>query len=303
MRKIAFIHPGSAYAPELWAYRQFLEKNGFFVQVFKSANENELSGFDVEWHIMGTDRTPRKKDRIKIHEYVSLSIPPYAKLKDRLKKQINTLPDIRVFGSQFIQKRFWFKDNLPSFYRDAAVAEFFFGNKSIARNQYDFVYSGSTHKSRKIVQFLDAFIKYLPGRNLLIIGTVPPNLPKRILHTPSIVFSGPLPYQQVPAYLLKARYAINFIPDVYPFNQQRPLKMLEYCAVGLPVITTSYNWVNQFEQDRNARFFKLKPDLRNLDMRQIESFDYHTPDVADLVWENILQKSGIVNWLEGELHK
>ena len=299
MKKIALIQQGNAYAPELWAYKQFLEKNGFFVKLFKTGNNHDLSAFDVEWHFMGIDRTPKKKGRIKIHEYVSLSVPPGAKWKDWMKKQINVKPDVRIFGRQFVQEKLGFSDGLPSFFRDAALADFFLDKKSNLPKEFDFVYSGSTHKSRKTSQLLEAFIKYLPKQKLLVIGIPPRNTPSRIIHASSIEFSGIIPYQKVPSYLQKARFAINYMPDIYPYNQQRALKLLEYCAVGLPVLTTSYYWVNQFEQKRGGRFFKLEPDLSNMNMHAIESFNYKNPNVTDLVWENVLQNCGIVKWLRG----
>jgi hypothetical protein len=303
MKKIAFIHVGGAYAPELKAYSNYLTNNGFYVDIFKTYDKNALKDFDVEWHIMGVDYHKKNNNRIKIHEYSSLSIPPFAKCKDWAKKQINTKPDLRIFGSPFIQTNLGFNDQLPFLFRkEAAVASIFFNVKNNVPKDFDFVYSGSTHKSRKILFLLKKFTELLPENNLLIIGVPPVNLPNNLAKNPLIKFTGKIPYEQVPQRLIRAHYAINFMPDIYPFNQQRALKLMEYCAVGLPVLTSSYLWVNNFEKKMNGSFFKLKHDLSNLQLPLIKSHNFKIPDVSNLTWGNVLQKSGIVNWLNNNLY-
>ena len=68
--------------------------------------------------------------------------------------------------------------------------------------------------------------------------------------------------------------------------------------MGLPIITTSYQWVNEFEKTKNANFYKLMPDLSNLNYSLIESFDFRTPNVDDYKWNHILQNSGIIDFLK-----
>lgn len=296
MKKIALIHKGSAFAPEIGVYKRILEKEGYFVAVFKEPRETDLNLFDIEWHFMGTDTTQRKPDRVKIHEYVSLSVPPFPKWKDRIKKVFNSTPDLRIFGSNFIEKELGFNDNVPARFRDAGVSPDFFQKTKNIIPEFDFVYSGSTDKTRNIGHLLSHFVENMPDKSFLVIGTPPPSLSKRILHHPAITFTGRIIYEEVPSWLQRARFGINFIPDIYPYNQQRPLKLLEYCAVGMPIITTEYAWVNQFEQERDARFFKLAPDSSNFKIDLIQGFNYKPPDVSDLTWEKQIYQSGILDF-------
>ncbi len=287
MKKIALIHSGPAYAPEIGVYKRFLEKEGYFVQVFKEACESDLKLFDIEWHFMGMDTSQLKTDRLKIHEYVSLSIPPFPKWKDRIKKVFNSKPDLRIFGNEFVEKALGFKDSVPVRFRDAGISPDFLQKHKNIIPEFDFVYSGSTDTTRKIEYLLSFFADNMSNNKLLVIGTPPHSLSNHILHHPAITFTGKIPYEEVPYWLPKAHYGINYIPDVYPYNQQRPLKLLEYCAVGLPVITTKYAWVNQFEREWKARFFKLESNLSNFQLDLIQGFDFKKPDVSDLTWEKL----------------
>jgi len=301
MKTIGFIHRGPAYAPELWAYRNFFEQRGFSVKILKEPNEKDLEELTIEWHFTGLDTSAKAPGRLKIHEYVSLSVPPLSPWKNRLKKYLNAKPDARIFGNPFIQKQYGFNDKIPCFYRDAGVASFFFQQEQNENKEFDFVYAGSTDSTRKISRLINAFLKQLPNCRLLIVGTPPNDLSPSIKNQPSLFFTGKIPYSGVPAFMGKARYGINFIPEVYPYRHQRPLKLLEYCAIGLPVITTSYRWVHEFEKERNAHFFKLNPDFSNFRLEEIEAFDFVTPEVSDLRWETIIQQSGILSFLEASV--
>ncbi|MCF8443173.1 MAG: glycosyltransferase [Saprospiraceae bacterium] len=301
MKKIALIHSGLAYAPEIGVYKHFLEREGYFVQLFKEANESDLKLFDVEWHFMGMDMSQRSINRLKIHEYVSLSVPPFPKWKDCIKKIFNSNPDLRIFGSEFIEKELGFKDSVPVRFRDAGVSPVFFQKSKNIIPEFDFVYIGTTDKTRKIEKLLSFIVDNMTNNRLLIIGTPPIGLPTRIVRHPAISFTGRINYEEVPSWLHKSRFGINYIPDIYPYNQQRPLKLLEYCAAGLPIITTDYDWVNEFEKNRNGNFFKLQQNFNNFNIQSIESFQYHSPDVSDFTWGNILRESKILEWLSASI--
>lgn len=295
--KIAFIHRGQAIKPELEVYQEYFLQAGHHAILLKNWSEQALQSCDVEWHFMGLDRRPKFGNRIKVHEYTSLSVPPFASWKNRVKKSLASQPDLRVFGSPLIAQMLDFKDGVPALFRDAGIGQQFFQKHKIAHQAYDFVYCGAMDRTRQLQRLLTHFIQKLPEQKLLLIGEVPPHLKPFLSHA-NFYTSGKIPYQAVPQYLLQARYAINFIPDIYPYHFQRPLKLLEYCALGMPVISTDYAWVRQFEAERGARFFKIKPDFSNFTLDQILNFAFSTPDVRDMSWENILRESNILPFLE-----
>lgn len=303
MKKIALIHRGTAYKPEALAYQTYFSRLGFGVDILNSWPRPLRRQYDIEWHFTGMDLSEKSENRLVLHEYTCASNPPAAQLKNWVKTRINQQPHARIFGSRKVEEQFPFSDELPVFFRDAGVAPaFFVASPPQLSPTYDLVYCGTMDRVRQIDSFVTAFIRQLPGRKLLMIGSVPPRFARKYQETPGIYFTGRIPYEQVPEYLKQARYGVNFIPPVPPLNTQRPLKLIEYCALGLKIITTDYPYVNQFEEQRQARFFKLKPDFSNLTWEALESFSYRTPEVTDLSWDAEIKRSGIEDFINDNVN-
>jgi glycosyltransferase involved in cell wall biosynthesis len=292
--QIALIHNGPAFKPELTAYRAFFASRGVKAEVFRRPRPHELRDFDVEWHFTGLDRLPRQKGRIKVHEYTSSSIPPCARWKNRLKRQFNMRPDLRVFSDRFIRDAFAFRDEVPTFYRPApAVASGFLDCAPSSEPEFDLVYLGTLHRSRRAVPMLRRVMDRLPEARLLVVNGLEPFLPP----AERIHYTGLLPYEEVPQALRRARYGLNLVPNRFPFHRQASLKLAEYAAVGLRVISTDYPWARQFEAERRGRFFFLSPGMRNLSEASLAEFDFRGPHLHGLRWEEVLDQSGVLPWL------
>ncbi len=153
--KITFIYPKRAYLPELQGYRDYFEKKGFEI------GENG----DVYWYFMGFYLT-RPKDRIVIHDYRSLSLQPYALLKDWAKTQFNSVPDLRVFLNEFVKGVLDLRDNVPYRLIDMGVNKEFLKVKR-KTPEWDFVYVGSLEKEREVITWLESFERYGKGKNYI----------------------------------------------------------------------------------------------------------------------------------------
>jgi len=292
--RLALIHKGNAFKPEISGYRAYFEQRGVSVQVLKRPSLDQLDSFDLEWHFMGTDRLPRRAGRIKVHEYTSSSIPPYARWKNRLKRQYNLRPDLRVFSSGFIQDALGFRDDVPFLFRSApAVASGFFDCTPSLKPEFDLVYLGTLHRSRRAVPMLRRVMDRLPKARLLIINALDPFLPP----ADHIHYTGHLRYEEVPQALRRARYGLNLVPNRFPFHRQASLKLAEYAAVGLPILSTDYYWARQFEAERGGRFFYLSPQMRNLSWEALGQFPFQSPQLHGLRWEEVLDQSGVLPWL------
>ena len=296
MKKIALIHQGGAHKPEIIIYKNYFTSHGISVDTFKSYPSGIISKYDIEWHFLGFD-FHSKQARIKIHEYSSVSNPPLSLLKRMAKKWFNVKPDLRIFGSDFVADAYDFSDQVPHRFREAAgIGEFFYNYQPKSNPNFDYVYCGTMEKVRQIDQLLAAFVQNFPhSRNLLMVGE--PTLPlyRRYRSFSNIIFTGKVPYEEIPGLLGQAKYGINFIPDIYPLNKQVPLKLLEYCALGLKVITTDYPWIRNFADERNAQFFFLSPDLKNWNERSISNHQFVTPQVGDLSWEKVMDRSRLLS--------
>lgn len=297
---IAFINNQKSYLPELKSYVNFLNDfsswKAFEISESENYDSTIMNSFDVVWKFTGIDIEKKKEGQIRIHEYNSLSAGNFSRQKDYLKKVINIAPNGRVFLNKYVKSGFNFTDEVPFLYRDMGVAsEFFIENKN---KDYDFVYIGSMEPSRKIDEVLNCFRKQLKTQSILLIGTPSDNLYREFKDINNIIFTGKIPYSEVPKISSAAEYGINYVPDIYPYNIQTSTKLLEYCALGLKVISNNYFWMNQFERERNAHFFKLNENLSNLTVENLKTFNFRTPNIEDLEWNHMLKEIGYLNFLE-----
>jgi glycosyltransferase involved in cell wall biosynthesis len=295
---IAFIHPHKSFLPEIEAYTHFFSGYGIKTMVVHPNEINKINA-DVEWHFMGTDNTRNKKGVIKIHEYTSASIQPLMYLKNFSKRLINTKPDYRLFLNDYVKDQFDFTDGVPSGLRDMGIADsFLYYENKIVHKEYDFIYAGSVNKEREIEKLLDCFTKEsLKAYSLLILSRDYEFLLKKYNHNKNIHFIGPVAHDEVKNYILKSKFAINFMPDKEPFNQQTSTKFLEYAALKIPVITTDYKWIKDFQKEEGSSFFYLDNDLKNFTWENISSFNYSFPDLKKWSWKNQIRKSGVLNFL------
>ncbi len=284
------LHGGKAYLPEIEAYEQYFGDRELF-EVFDcmSLQHYSLKDFDVAWHFMGLDFSREKI--FTVHEYQSLSCGRFNGVKDFIKRRLNVVPDLRVFQSEHIRRSLNFKDSVTYCYREMGIDERFFGQTG--QKDYDFVYLGNIGKERGVCRLLDKFKSDIRSMTLLVIGDVPAEIYRHYKVATNIIFSGRVAYYDVPKYAVRARYGINYIENKWPYARQTSTKLLEYCALGLPVITTSYEWVNRFENRHHARFYKITEDLNNFNIGEIEAFPYTIPEVDTYEWKNIIENSGI----------
>jgi glycosyltransferase involved in cell wall biosynthesis len=289
-KKVLLIHKGISYLPEIEAYKNhFNGKSEFELINCIDINDYHLNNYDILWYFTGFDR--EKADRIKIHEYNSISTGQLPRVKNTVKKLINIRPDLRIFLNELVRDEFSFKDDVPCSLRDMGIAEHFFSESK--EKEYDFVYLGTISKERKIDRLLDLFKKKLSGKSIVLIGFVPDDIYNKYKSTKNIKFTGKIKYYEVPKLASKAIYGINMIPDVYPFNLQTSTKLLEYCALNLKIVSTRYAWVGQFEKMTHSKFFYFDDSLLDIDLDVLKDFNFKTPDVRSYAWQNVIQTSGI----------
>jgi hypothetical protein len=123
----------------------------------------------------------------------------------------------------------------------------------------------------------------------LLVGEVPAELQAQL--PPNVTFSGRLDHAQVPRHLRCARFGLNLVPNAAPYQQQTSSKVLEYCAVGLRVVSNAYPWVRYFMAQHNANFYLLNddaPSLATIFGEALDAYPYEVPDVRTLVWSQVL---------------
>jgi glycosyltransferase involved in cell wall biosynthesis len=291
---IAFVHNGKTFVPAFDGYLNFFSK--FDVDVVGcTAKELKNVNADVEWHFMGLDQAP-KTNVVKIHDYMSASTPPFATLKNKLKAQLNTKPDFRLFLNQYIHDCFSFDDNIPFGFRDMGVQNFF-SEPVPGRKEFDFIYVGEM-RSRQLHKVIRCFTTgVLSTKTILFVSKDYDQLKSSLKPYPNIKFIGPVDRNEVQKYISSAKFAINYIPNIEPYNKQTSTKFLEYAACRIPVISSRYEWVDGFEQKYGGRYFYLNDDFSNFTWQAVNEFEYRFPDLTDWTWDSQIKKSGVLSYL------
>ncbi len=295
---IAFIHNQRAFLPEIEAYISFFSTcPGITTAIWDQTATPGIQA-DVEWYFMGMHRK-RKKNNVVIHEYASASLPPFATAKNALKTYFNCVPDYRIFYSPYVQQQFGFTPGVPAGLRAHGVKINDPVLKKRHEKHFDFVYAGTLDEKRNIENLFQCFTTgNLKHKTLLILSRDYAQIADRLSPYGNICFKGPVPYNEVYSWVVQARYGINFIPDKTPFNKQVAAKLLDYAACGIPVISSDYEWVRTFQQQYGGSFFFLDNDLNNFTWENIGRFNYAAPNLQEWTWENQIEKSGVLSFLQ-----
>jgi hypothetical protein len=289
---IHFVRNGPAYLPELEAYQDFIESCGHDAIIHDNAS-TIWDNAEVIWWMCGrVSRADarRFKNAYHVHEYASASVPPHPWLKDQVKRVTQPRPDFIVYQNSWVKEQLspWLFD-VPFAFRDMGVAESFLQASSQQWHspQFDLVYLGEMGRLLPFMPLLHAI--HGAGRRLLLIGDIPAHIDE--LLPPSVFTTGRVDHSQVPSLLRHARYGLNLVSNVRPYNQQTSTKLLEYCAVGLPVVSNDYDWVRRFAAQHLAHFHLLKDDPSTWPASfgsALDVFPYVIPDMHALRWDHLI---------------
>lgn len=279
-----------AYTPEAYAYEKFLKKLGYQVQLDYELHPNN----DINLYFMGTQPFWKKEKgrAIEIHEYQSLSTPPYAHFKNFAKKIINKKPSGRIFLNDFVRYDLNFTDDIPYIYRDMGVDEALFQSPS-ENPLYDILYCGSIAGRNGLI---DVMIRLAENYKVVVVGNVS-DLERSLLKHKNITILGRVERRDLPEIYRNSRFGLNFTPNLYPYNIQTSTKTLEYLASGLGVISNKYKWSEQFfnEIDYQPIWLDGCDYLKNIEENTIMAVS--PPSVQKYAWNNILFDSNFDGFL------
>lgn len=309
--KIFLIHSNKAILPEIRAYKRFFEKRGFEVidieyNKLKFILEKELKT-SILWYFMGFYPTTIEAKFI-IHDYRSLSIGKFARMKDKIKKIFNRKPNLRIFLNKNIKKALNFNDNIPYVYIDMGLPETIFNYiyKSYTK-KYDFIYVGAINKEREIDKLLQVFFKkYGTKKSFILVGPYEIQIKNKFSRFRNIIFTGKLPQGKVFELIKQSEFSISLIPNKYPYYYQTPTKLLEYLALGSKIIINNNpmqisllkktgNLEKVFIMKyQNYDDFPSEMDLKFIDQCRLDSIEKY-------LWENLLIESRILEYIGKEL--
>lgn len=306
IRKISFVHEGKEAYPEVAAYRAFfgsiLETEEISPSVL--AAKDDLSD-TICWHIMG-HYPQRPEAALVVHDYRSLSLRPFAAIKDLIKKFSNARPDIRIFQNEAIQRALGFKDSVPFALLPMGVPpEILLFRQEKPEPSHDFCYIGVISAERKTDRLLDSFLRrYGEGKSFVLYGNPEPAIAARYKNRPNIVFAGRKPQKELFPALLRARAAVNYFPLHRPHCFQTPTKLLEYAALGLRILSNEHPQSRRAADTYNIKslwgpaqdLFRDAPD--RLDWATNEGLD-----PAPFLWPDVIAHSGLPALIDKVLQK
>lgn len=299
-RTVHFVHTGAAYMPELAAYEAFLAQLGHRSVVHRDPASVPQDA-DIVWWLCGRvsgAHAHRLHHSVQVHEYASASVGRWPGLKDRLKRWSQPRPQHRVFLNEWVRERLGFDDGVPSVLRDMGVPADFLQAHSRAEPEFDLVYLGEMSRLLECVPSLQAIAQ--AGLSLLLVGEVPPALQALVQGWPQVHCSGRVPQAQVPAQLLRARAGLNLMPERLPLTQQTSTKVLEYLAVGLPVLSNPYAWAEHIAAQYPKRVRLLDAPEQAQSWREaVQNLPAHQSDRGSLrmlAWPERL--AGLSIWAE-----
>lgn len=280
----------NAYTPEAYAYEKYLKNLGHQVQLDYELDPNN----DINIYFMGMRPLWKKYigKAVEIHEYQSLSTPPYAKIKNFSKKIINRKPRGRIFLNEIVAQQFSFDDAIPCIYRDMGIDEAFFQFPK-DNPEFDIVYSGSISGR---IGLIETLVHLSHQYKILVIGSIEGEV-KGLLLKYNITLTGRVQRSELPSLYANARYGLNYTPDVYPFNIQTSTKTLEYLASGLRVISNRYKWSQYIEKKMDINFIWIDELMGSKKILYSENILINKLDVEEYSWTNILKKSNFDKFL------
>ena len=244
-KTVHFVHTGPAYMPELVAYEAHLAQLGHHSVCHSDPATVPLDA-DIVWWICGrvsAQYSHRLRQSLQVHEYASASVGRWPALKDRIKRWQHPRPDHRIFLNEWVRQRMGFDDGVPHTLRDMGVPTSFLQAQAMHAVDHDLVYLGEMSRLGECLPALQALSQ--AGLRLLLVGSVPPTLRQHLDTLPGITLAGRVPQAEVPDWLLRARAGLNLMPERTPLLQQTSTKVVEYLAVGLPVLSNDYPWARQ----------------------------------------------------------
>ncbi|MDM0073092.1 hypothetical protein QTH90_01780 [Variovorax sp. J2P1-59] len=288
MIRVGIVHGAQAFYPELAAYRDFLTADSdFVVRDYESLKEADPNS-DVILLFCGLFPFWKASRSKVIAEYHSLSTGRLPVLKNLLKRLLNIRGDHYLFLNEKVREHLFFSPTVSHDVRGMGFHKALVEKNLNARKIFDFVYSGSTNRAG----VHDAILKIASmGCTVAVVG----NSEKDTLQfkgpwSRNVELFGRVDIDRSYEIMASARYGINYTIDKYPYYLQDSTKVIEYCALGLGVVTNRYEWVDHFERRVGGKFLSFE----GLSSKAaVDGFDFRAGDVDQYSWDSVLRASNI----------
>lgn len=293
-KKILIVPTKKAYLPDIYIYKKLFRKFNLAVEIIEKPDKTILKDFNVIWRFMGIDaNSMERNDQLLIHEYQSSSVKPLPRFKNKIKKFINTKPDIRIFQNKIVMGSFKFNDNIKTFFRPMGVSKDFLLDKPGNKYHYDFLYVGTLNKRPKTLKDLMNIGKLLPNKKILLIGDIDEKIKTKLLkYSANFYFKGFVEYSELPHLYRKCEYGLNLIPNEYPYNQQDSTKLIEYSAAGMKIISSDNHIARTFQKNFSVPIVFFNEfnihTINKINSLDKKKYELVKENISELTWDKII---------------
>lgn len=274
-----------AFLPEAYVYNEMFNRKGVRSEIVIS-NKYNSTDYDAVVLFHGFHPFWNTYPKVVISEYHSLSVGMLSRLKDTIKRLLNVRGDYYIVLNELVRDKLWLKRT-----QNLSIRGMGFHKSNDKKcgppKEFDIVYCGSERDG--LYEVLQKFSRM--GLKVAVVG-----LSQRIEY-PNIINFGKVSHERAYDVMQTSRLGLNYTPNIFPLNVQDSTKVIEYCGLGLGVVTTDYQWVRSFERARGGRFLYLNEVKGPQD---VSSFEYIVPDVTDLEWRRLSEK--LFNELKSSLN-
>ena len=298
MKKTLFIlHPGKANYPDIDAYKDYFKKqynviDGVLLDYEKIRNKAEV----ILWCIMGFYPT-KLEAKFVIHDYRSLSVGKFTKLKDLTKKLCNVKPNLRIFLNPEVERIMGFNDKIPSCLLDMGVPKWIFDIKPVSKIKGTFCYIGEMSLERGFDKVIDSFLtNKKDGQTFVLVGDPDIEIFESYEEESSLIFTGKVPQKEALEIVKSCENAVCFIPYHRPYCFQTPTKLLEYAALGMNIIcnNTASNITSLSALEVEATVTDKSIFSNFINERTIYK---SKTKIQDLVWTQVIKSSGVETYI------
>ena len=303
---IRFIHEGKAAYPDVKAFAQYF---GAKYRTAECSPEEAAAAPDLAssvcWYMMGF--YPKKLGcAVTIHDYRSLSVGSFRRVKDRLKRLLNADPDIRIFQNEAIRRALGFAMDARTYYLPMGVPELFIDSRDIVASPVtDFIYIGSMLPERRCELMLDSFVKrFGDAKNFDLYGPPNPELEARYAGRGNIRFHGLIAQEELPAILKSARVGVCYFPMHYPHVLQTPTKLMEYGALGMRILANDHpqSRITAEQYGLHCRWGEATDLFANVP-DALDWPDNLAVDPSPMAWPAVISASGVEQALAERLKR
>lgn len=109
----------------------------------------------------------------------------------------------------------------------------------------------------------------------------------------NVIFTGEVPYEQVPYYISALDMGICHLPDRFIYRYSFPLKILEYLACGVPVIASDMEAHSELKTKiKGINIYNRKDDLEEL-IKNIANYKADPEEIEKFEWTELTRDLSI----------